>query len=465
MSEKLRPNPYMLKCFEGAGQSHVFDRFDSLEPELQASYMKQLEAVHLSELTELISLLEAPAGVKGEIAPLDPLVPSEAERAAFAKVGWEALEAGRVAVFVVAGGQGTRLGWPGPKGTYPVGPLSQKTLFQLFAEQVLALGERAGQALDFYVLTSQLNRDETEAFFEEHDRFGLAADQLHYLVQANLPNVTLEGRLCLSGPGELATSPNGHGGSLLALRSGGALKRMAEKGQDLLFYWQVDNPLCAIADPVFLGAHLAAEAEASTKIVEKTDPGERVGLVALRDGKPGVVEYSEMTAEQQSERAASGALAYRAGNIAVHLFGREFLEKVSAPTFDLPYHLARKKVAILNARGVLEEPSEPNVVKFERFVFDVLPHAKNHVTLQVERGEEFEPLKNAEGSYSPQTVKAAISARAQAWLEAAGHEVPKGPSGEPVVCEISPLTALDSGQLRERLAGGLPEPAPEGLSL
>jgi len=461
---KLRPHPYMLKCFEGAGQGHVFDRFDSLEPGRQAAFLEQLEAVHLSELAELISLLDAPAGVKGEISPLDPLVPSESEREAFAKAGWEALGAGRVAVFVVAGGQGTRLGWPGPKGTYPVGPLTQKTLFQLFAEQVLAIGQRAGRALDFYVLTSQLNRGETEAFFEEHERFGLAADQLHYLVQANLPNVTLEGRLCMSGPGELATSPNGHGGALLALRDGGALKRMAERGQDLLFYWQVDNPLCAIADPVLIGAHLAAQAEASTKIVEKTDPDERVGLVALRDGKPGVVEYSEMTAEQQRERSPSGALAYRAGNIAVHLFGREFLEKVSAPTFELGYHLARKKVAILNAAGALVEPSEPNVVKFERFVFDVLPHAKNHVTLQVERGEEFEPLKNAEGSYSPATVKAAISARAQAWLERAGHLVPQGPSG-PVLCEISPLTALDPAQLRERLGESLPAPSAEGLSL
>lgn len=465
MSEKLRPHPYMLKCFEGAGQGHVFNRFDSLPPEKQAAFLEQLEAVSLPELTELSALLDAPAGVKGEIAPLDPLVPSGSERASFAEAGWAALKAGRVAVFVVAGGQGTRLGWAGPKGTYPVGPLTQKTLFQLFAEQVIALGERAGKPLDFYVLTSQLNRGETEAFFEEHGRFGLAADQLHYLVQANLPNVTLDGRLCLSEAGVLATSPNGHGGALLALRAGGALKRMAEKGQDLLFYWQVDNPLCAIADPVFLGAHLAAGAEASTKIVEKTDPDERVGLVALRDGKPGVVEYSEMTPEQQREQTPAGALAYRAGNIAVHLFGREFLEKVSDPTFELPYHLARKKVAILNAAGQVEEPSEPNVVKFERFVFDVLPHAKNHVTLQVERAEEFEPLKNAEGSYSPETVKAAISARAQAWLERAGFEVPKGPSGEPVTCEISPLTALDPDQLRDRLGDSLPDPSAEGLSL
>lgn len=462
---KVRPHPYMIKCFEGAGQGHVFDRFDSLEPAAQEALLGQLDALHLSELARLVALLEVPAGVKGEIAPLDPLVPTPAERAEFAKAGWGALEAGRVAVYVVAGGQGTRLGWPGPKGTYPVGPLTEKTLFQLFAEQVLALGARAGKALDFYVLTSELNRGETEAFFEAHGRFGLAEDQLHYLVQANLPNVTLDGRLCFSGSGELATSPNGHGGALLALRAGGALTRMRERGQDLLFYWQVDNPLCAIADPVFIGAHLAAEAEASTKVVEKVDPSERVGLLALREGKPGVVEYSEMTVEEQSERIEGGALAYRAGNIAVHLFGREFLEKVSDETFPLPYHLARKKVAIVSAAGALEEPSEPNVVKFERFVFDVLPHAKNHVTLQVDRAEEFEPLKNAEGSYSPETVKAAISARARAWLEEAGQSVPAGQGGESLVCEISPLIALDPAQLREHLGGKLPESGPDGLSL
>lgn len=450
----------MIKTFEGAGQGHVFDHHDSLDPDRQVALLSQLEALHLGELAELIALMDAPPAQTSEIAPLDPLVPDAAQRATLAEAGWEALRAGRVAVLVVAGGQGTRLGWPGPKGTYPVGPLSNKTLFQLFAEQVLALGARAGRPLDFYVMTSGLNRDETEAFFEEQGRFGLAPEQLHYLVQADLPNVTLEGRLCFTAPGELATSPNGHGGTLFALRDGKALERMAERGQDLLFYWQVDNPLCAVADPVFLGAHLAADAEASTKVVEKTDPTERVGLVALRDGKPGVVEYSEMTPAQQSQRTPEGALAFRAGNMAVHLFGREFLERVSAPGFELGYHLARKKVAILNGAGVLVEPSEPNVVKFERFVFDVLPHARNHVTLQVPREEEFEPLKNAEGPYSPETVKAALSSRAARWLTAAGVEVPDG-----VSCEVSPLTALDPEQLRAALEGSPPASNAAGISV
>lgn len=441
---------------EAAGQAHVFERWDDLDLEQREALLAQLEALDFEGLARRVELIAVESDPPPPPAPLDPSEPDPAQRAEWAALGQEALAAGRVAVIVVAGGQGTRLGWSGPKGTYPVGPVSDKSLFQLFAEQLRALGQRAGREIPLYVMTSRLNRDQTADFFAEHGDFGLAAGQVRYLVQGDLPNVDLAGKLVFSAPGELATSPNGHGGTVLALHEGGALAAMREAGQDLLFYWQVDNPLCQIADPVFIGGHLALGAQASTKVVEKTDPGEKVGLLGLRDGRVTVLEYTEITPEQAAERNEAGQLRFRAGNIAVHLFDREFLAGVVEGDFALPYHLARKAVAILGPEGRLTQPDAPNVIKFETFIFDLLPLAETHLTLQVAREEEFEPLKNAEGPYSPATVKQALDARARRWLEQAGHAPPSG-----VTCEISPLVALSAADLSD--LESLPAPGERGL--
>jgi UDP-N-acetylglucosamine/UDP-N-acetylgalactosamine diphosphorylase len=433
-----------------AGQGHVFDDLADLSPSDRRSLLDGVGGVDFEELAQLRALIGSTASDAQSFEPLTPLVPDDAQRDAWAALGWDALRAGRVALLVVAGGQGTRLGWEAPKGTYPVGPVTDKSLYALFAEQVAALSQRSGHSIPLYVLTSRLNRAQTESYFAEHADFGLQPGQIRFLEQRDLPNVDFSGRLVRSAPGQLAQSPNGHGGSLLALREGGALESMRAAGQDLLFYWQVDNPLCAVADPVFLGAHLEARAQASTKVVEKLDPGERVGILALSQDRPRVVEYSEMSAEEQSRRTPTGELAYRAGNIAVHLFARDFLE-ASAQSLD--YHLARKAVSVLGD----ESPQAPNVIKFETFIFDLLPHAEVHVTLQVPRDEEFEPLKNAEGSYSPLTVREALSQRARRWLEAAGHAPPPG-----IPCEVSPLTALGPQDLAQV---SLPAPGSRGLNI
>ena len=210
----------------------------------------------------------------------------------------------------------------------------------------------------------------------------------------------------------------------------------------------LDNPLCPVADPVFLGAHLEAGAEASSKVVLKEDPAEKVGLVVERDGATCVVEYSEVSAEQQAARDDDGQLTYRAGSIAVHVFGVEFLRRLVADDFDLDFHVAHKAVAALDAKGEVVKPDKPNGCKFETFVFELLPQAQGHVTFAVERADEFEPLKNASGPCSPETVKQAISDRGRRWLEAAGASL----TGVET-CEVSPLTAYDAGALARALPG------------
>lgn len=451
-----------------AEQEHLFRFWSRLTDEQRRSLLDQLGELDFQLLARLTNLIDATTGPHpNDLEPLAPQVATPEERPGLEKAGWIALEAGRVACVVVAGGQGTRLGWDRPKGTYPVGPVTNKSLFQQFAEQILAIGRRAGRPLRWFVLTSRLNREETEAYFREHDFFGLEEGHVEFLVQRDLPNTDFRGKLLLKSTHELATSPNGHGGTLQALHDADALARLTEEGIDHLFYWQVDNPLCRVADPAFLGAHLAANADVSTKVVKKVDPDEKVGVLALRGGLPGVVEYSELSATQKVAREeTSGELRYRGGNIAVHLFSVPFLRRLHDSGIELDYHLARKAVPCIDEQAELVQPDEPNAIKFETFIFDVLPHAERHIAFEVTREEEFEPLKNASGAYSPETVARAQSERFASWFAAAGHAPERDAEGNLVHrYEVSPLTALDATELATKLAEGVPEPADGGISL
>jgi UDP-N-acetylglucosamine/UDP-N-acetylgalactosamine diphosphorylase len=436
----------VAKTYE-AGQEHVFDFWDELQEPERRSLLDQLATVDFQLLGRLAKTidLEPPAVGEAEGIPTEPTPP--AKRAELERRGWEALSKGKVACLVVAGGQGTRLGWDHPKGTFPISPVLKKSLFELFAEQVLAISRRAEHPLPWYVLTSRQNRDATEAFFTEKSYFGLPPDQVTFLVQREVPTVDARGRLFMTSKAELAMNPDGHGGTLRALREARALADMAARGVDTLFYFQVDNPLCRVADPAFIGAHLLAGAEASTKVVRKVDPTEKIGLVARRDGKTTVIEYSELSKQEQERRDASGQLTFRAGNTAIHAWSVAFFERLIAAGYELPYHIARKAVPQLMQDGELHTPSEPNAIKFETFIFDLLPEATEHVAFEVDRAEEFEPLKNKSGPYSPETVRRAQSDRAARWLGAAGAKVQKG-----VTYELSSLTALDADELKAKLA-------------
>jgi UDP-N-acetylglucosamine/UDP-N-acetylgalactosamine diphosphorylase len=448
-----------------AGQSQVLRYWSGLDGQARRRLLAQLREVDFQELSQLTRKLvdvgaESPAS--GPLTRSDVLVPveaieraREAERATMAKLGERLLEAGKVAAFVVAGGQGTRLGWEAPKGTYPVTPASSKSLFQIFAEQILARGRRHGVEIPWVVMTSSANDVETRRFFTEHENFGLSEGQIHFVAQRDMVSVDARGRLMLANPGRLATSPNGHGGSVEALARGGLLEELRGRGLEHLFYFQVDNPLCPVLDPVFLGYHAQAEADASTKVISKVDPWEKVGVLGLRAGELCVIEYSELSEDLRQARDAGGRLCFRAGNIANHMFRLDFLaERAAAGAAALPYHMAHKAVAHLDAGGSLVEPSAPNAFKFERFIFDLLGEARNHVTLEVDASEEFEPLKNARGKNSAETVRDALIARDAAWCEACGLEVARDEAGRPRrLFEISPLTALSAEELGRHLDG------------
>jgi UDP-N-acetylglucosamine/UDP-N-acetylgalactosamine diphosphorylase len=341
--------------------------------------------------------------------------------------------------------------------------VTDRSLFQIHCEKVAALGRRYGRTPPLYVMTSDDNHAATEEFFAGHDWFGL--EHVRLFRQGTMPAVDAgSGAVLLAARDRVALSPDGHGGTLRALRRNGCLDEMRGRGIETIFYLQVDNPLIAVGDPGFVGAHRLAGAEVSSKVVRKTDPAERVGVVAARAGRQLVIEYSDLPDRLAEERRPGGGLAYAAGSIALHVFSLDFVERVAA-TAELPYHRALKRVPYVDDRGNAVEPDEPNAIKFEQFIFDTLPLARRSLVLETSREGEFEPLKNAEGSSSPETVRQRLSDAAADVLEAAGAVVSRTADGSAAVpIELDPLVAGDPAELGRRVPPGTVVDGPFTLS-
>lgn len=449
---------------DAVGQAHLLTFLNRLDTAGQRALVKQLDALNLEALPGLIEkYVRAKPGFApgGEIlpAPYYPQNPDSPahrwDRAAMKRAGEELLKAGQVAAFTVAGGQGTRLGYDGPKGQYPAGAVTKKPLFQCLAEWILAASRRYGKPIPWYIMTSPLNHEATGNYLRMHKWFGLAEKDVMLFQQGEMPSMDMKtGKVLLAEPGVVATNPDGHGGSLLALWRSGAIADMRTRGVKHISYVQVDNPLARAIDPVFLGLHAAApdsSAEMSSKMVAKTDPGERVGVFAKVGGKAAVIEYSDLPKELAEARNADHTLKFNAGSIAIHVIGVEFVAKLNqSGDFALPFHRAEKKVAYTDLEdGRRVEPLQANAVKLEAFVFDALPLCKSSIVYETDRIDEFAPIKNAEGADSPRTCAEIQTERAARWLEKAGVEVPRDDSGKPTcTLEISPLTAMDWDDLR-----------------
>lgn len=448
----------LIESFNQAGQGHVFRFWPELSAAEQAQLAAQATEIDLAEIARLTdTLVRSNTGAAVDLTDLEPApyVPlpqhggDAAEWAEACRLGEEALRAGRVAAFVVAGGQGTRLGYDGPKGTFKVTPVLQKSLFQVFAEKILAAGRRYGKPLHWFIMTSHANHAATEAFFRENGFFGLAAERVHFFRQGRMPAVDFEGKIILETKSSIAMSPDGHGGSLRALDRSGALEIMRREGIDVLSYFQVDNPLVRCVDPTFIGFHLRAGAEMSSKMIPKAYPEEKVGHFCRQRGKLLVVEYSDLPMERQREVDGNGRLRFLAGSVAIHIFSRGFIERMAGGAEALPFHRADKKIPCIDAAGTPVKPAKANGVKFEMFVFDALPFAKNAVTIEAPRGDDFSPVKNAEGVDSPQTCRDDQLRQFARWLRAAGATVPTDTTGlPPFALEVSPLFGDDEPSFR-----------------
>lgn len=431
------------------GQAHVLMGWERLNPSERRSFIEQLTRIDLVELAVLAEqAAQPPEPNDTDIAPL-PVAPPEASAAERA-IGEEALRRGEVAALIVAGGQGSRLGFEKPKGMYPVGPVSGASLFQIHAEKLLALAQRYGKPVPFLVMTSPATDAETRAFFEQHRYFGLPRESVLFFQQGTMPAICARTRrLLLEAPGRLFLSPNGHGGTLTALAECNVLDEIRARGVKHVYYFQVDNPLLKLCDPAFVGRHIAARSEASSKVVFKERPEEKVGVFAVVNGRCGMIEYSDLPRTLAEERDPDGTLRFRAGNPAIHLFTVDFLARLTS-TGGLPYHVAKKAVPHYDPEtAVIVDPGpEPNALKFERFIFDALPLAERWLAVETRREEEFAPLKNATGPDSAETVREAQLALFAAWLRHAGVST----GGHPV--ELSPLFALDAHDLKAKIPHG-----------
>lgn len=501
------PSPVTLQSLthrlETVGQGHLLRFYDQLDDAKKRSLLAQVAALDVEGLPKLIHeyVLNKPVfAIPPEVqpAPYYPRVPGfsggrnwsvETAREAGAKM----LRDGRVAAFVVAGGQGSRLGYEGPKGCYPAGAVTGKPLFAVFADAILGAQERHGvrAGIPWYIMTSPLNHQQTVDFFEAEKYFGLPKDQVMFFPQGVMPSLDIKtGKVLLASRSEIATNPDGHGGSLKALQVSGALADMRRRGIDTISYFQVDNPIVNLLDPVFLGLHAGtggaeSSAQMSSKMVPKVNAEEKVGVfcaagAGARKGRVEVVEYSDLPMDYQRQTNPDGSLRFIAGSIAVHVIGVGFVEKLNTDaSFSLPYHRAEKKIPCIDpATGEMIAPTSNNGVKLERFVFDALPLCEKSVVCETDRLEEFAPIKNADSAAgqpmapdSPASSRVIQTIRAARWLESLGVAVPMRDAlpGEPVmpgvlregrgqtpdcVLEVSPRTGTNAAEVLAAMEGG-----------
>ena len=387
-------------------QEHLMEYYRQLDKHGKEKLERQVLAFDWSLLK---SLEEQPkVHSRDRFAPISVLTAEEIGKNGhtYEIMGIDAIKLGKVGAVLLAGGQGSRLGFNGPKGTLNIGKTKDVFVFELLLQELTRIAEEAGAFIHLYVMTSDSNYDQTVAFFREKGCFGYPKDHIHFFVQENLPAVDLSGRLLMSAIDSLALSPNGNGGWFLSLVKNGLLQHVHECGIQWLNVFAVDNVLQKIADPKFIGAVIAAGADCGAKVIRKTGPEEKVGVLCLEDGRPSIVEYYDLGKDMAELRNDDGELTYGHGVTLNYLFRVEALEKVDMRR--MPVHLAKKKIPYVTADGKGMTPQGENGYKFEYLVLDLIKLMKDCLPYEVIREKEFAPIKNRTGVDSVETAQALL---------------------------------------------------------
>ena len=431
------------------GQEHLFAHWQERGEERRRRLVRDLEHLEPSLLDSLRRRCDKQPVVDKQLDP-HPYVPEEHWRnnPEARAAGEDLLDRGMAGFLTVAGGQGSRLGYAGPKGAYRISPLRRASLFQILAEKILAARRRYGRATPWYVMGGPHNLEDIVAFFRKNGFFGLPEGEVSFFSQGSFPTLSTDGKLLLAADGGLFENPNGHGGVLQALHESGLLCSMEDGGIEELFYTQVDNPLVQVPDAAFLGMHRLRRSEMSSKVVPKEYPDEKLGVIGLIDGKPGIIEYSDLDQERTHARDSAGRLLYSHGSIAIHVLNVGFVRRLD---YRLPLHQARKHVESWIPGPGGGRLAEREAIKFERFIFDAIPEAENPLFLETDRAEEFAPLKNRTGVDSIETCREGMLWQHVRWLEQAGIRVPHRDGRPAVTVEISPLFACGPEDLKKRL--------------
>ena len=381
-------------------QEHIAEHMASLSEEAQLEMVNSINELDLSVLS---------AGETNEERGLfDPLFAKtlkdiEKDRVRYTDSGLKAISSGKVGAVLLAGGQGSRLGFDHPKGMFNIGVNREIYIFECLINNLLEVTKKAGAWVPLFIMTSVDNNKETREFFEQHDYFGYSSDNVWFFVQEQLPTVDTNGKLMLSGTGTISTAPNGNGGWYASMAKTGMLKVVEESQIEWLNVFAVDNVLQRIADPCFIGAVIESGKVSGAKVVAKAAPDEKVGVLCLEDGKPSIVEYYEMTDEMLNSREPDGTLSYNYGVILNYLFRVDQLNKTLS--VKLPLHRAFKKIKYMNENGEIITPDEPNAYKFETLVLDMIKLQDDCLAYEVDRNKEFAPVKNKTGVDSVDTAR------------------------------------------------------------
>lgn len=392
-----------LEMLKKHGQEQLLKYYDELSDESKASLLAQIGQIDWS----LLSLLDRKEMKveKGELSPLGALEIDEinARRDEFEKVGIEALKAEKVGAVLLAGGQGTRLGFDGPKGTFPIGVNRELYIFECLINNLMDVVKRVGAWVPLYIMTSEKNNDATVKFFNEHNFFGYDKDHVRFFIQEMAPSVGYDGKILLEGKDRISLSPNGNGGWFKSLVNAGCLDHMKEIGVEWLTVFAVDNVCQRINDPAFVGATIASGRDCGAKVIAKANPTEKVGVLCLEDGKPSIVEYYEITDDMKNLRDERGELLYKFGVILNYMFKLSKLEDILRDT--MPVHVVEKKIPYINEQGELVKPTEPNGYKFETLVLDMIHLMDSCISYEVVREREFAPVKNPTGVDSVESAR------------------------------------------------------------
>lgn len=402
--EKLEEVKKILSKY---GQEHLLVCYEKLSNEDKEKLLDQILSIDFDLMNELYEGTKKSIDMgNDEIAPIgyvDKSKLTEEEYNELDSLGTNAIKNGKLAVLTMAGGQGTRLGYNGPKGTFDLGLDSHKTLFELMCDTLKEAKEKYGVYVPWYIMTSNENNKQTTEFFESHNYFGYPKEDIKFFIQGELPMIGTDGKILVNENGLVKLAADGHGGVFDAMIKSKILEDMENRNIEWIFVGPVDNPLVNMVDSILVGLAEKNKCTAAGKSVVKANPEERVGVFCTRNGKPSVVEYTEITTEMANQTDENGELVYGESHINCNLFNIERINTIAKN--KLPYHSAFKKAKYIDENGKLVESTTPNAYKFEAFIFDAFTSLDSMAILRVKREDEFAPVKNAEGNDSPATSR------------------------------------------------------------
>lgn len=403
-----------IEILKKYNQEHIIDWMTKLNAEEKEKLVNQVVSLNIEQVVDLYNNLSQTFEIGDKkiekLSAIDIDKLSKEEFDEYKNTGADIIKSGKYAVVTMAGGQGTRLGHKGPKGTFKVNLKDgEKYLFQIIVESLQKANNKYGVVIPWYLMTSEENNDQTLEFLEEHNYFGYPKEKVKLFKQGKAPLISIEGKLLIGKDKLIKEASDGNGSIYKSLKVDGMLDDMKNNNIEWVFVGGVDNILLKIVDPLLVGLTAKQNNEIASKSVIKTNPRERAGVFCKIDGKPGIIEYSELPEEMIEEVDENGELVFGDVNILSHLYNISALEKMSDKV--MPYHIAVKKSEYLDENGNLVVPEDKNVYKFESFIFDAFSNFDDISILRVKREEEFAPIKNAEGNDSPETAVKLYNAR------------------------------------------------------